>query len=211
MASRKPARSRGSGRGRATGSTTKKKSKAKPPRRSMLAAMRERMRSGFGRQADDVWGIVLIVLGVIVALAYFGLAGPVGSVVVAASELLFGVWGYAISPVLVVLGGLLVAARPRTDYGRIAAGFVITFLSSLGMFHLMTGAISLADSVDLVKERGGAVGSLVAFPLRRVVGFWGAFVILVSFTALGVLLMTRTTVLDAGRTLFHSVGSGWKE
>ncbi|MEE9206154.1 MAG: DNA translocase FtsK 4TM domain-containing protein [Acidimicrobiia bacterium] len=210
MASRKPARSRGSGRGRATGSTTKKKSKAKPPRRSMLAAMRERMRSGFGRQADDVWGIVLIVLGVIVALAYFGLAGPVGSVVVAASELLFGVWGYAISPVLVVLGGLLVAARPRTDYGRIAAGFVITFLSSLGMFHLMTGAISLADSVDLVKERGGAVGSLVAFPLRRVVGFWGAFVILVSFTALGVLLMTRTTVLDAGRTLFHSVGSGWK-
>jgi len=176
----------------------------------MLAAMRERLWSGFGRQADDVWGIILIVLGVIVALAYFGLAGPVGSGIVAASELLFGVWGYAISPVLVVLGGLLVAARPRTDYGRIAAGFVITFLASLGMFHLMTGAISLADSIDLVKERGGAIGSLVAFPLRRVVGFWGAFVILVSFTALGVLLMTRTTVLDAGRTLFQSIGSGWK-
>jgi len=176
----------------------------------MLAAMRERLRSGFGRQADDVWGIILIVLGVIVALAYFGLAGPVGSGIVAASELLFGVWGYAISPVLIVLGGLLVAARPRTDYGRIAAGFLITFLASLGMFHLMTGAISLADSIDLVKERGGAVGSLVAFPLRRVVGFWGAFVILVSFTALGVLLMTRTTVLDAGRTLFQSIGSGWK-
>ncbi|MCH7583990.1 MAG: DNA translocase FtsK 4TM domain-containing protein [Acidobacteria bacterium] len=210
MASRKPARSRGSGRGRATGSTTKKKSKATQPRRSMLAAMRERLRSGFGRQADDVWGIVLIVLGVIVALAYFGLAGPVGSGVVAASELLFGVWGYAISPVLAVLGGLLVAARPRTDYGRIPAGFIITFLASLGMFHLMTGAISLADSIDLVKERGGAVGSLVAFPLRRVVGFWGAFVILVSFTALGVLLMTRTTVLDAGRTLFQSIRAGWK-
>ena len=176
----------------------------------MLAAMRERLRSGFGRQADDVWGMVLIVLGVIVALAYFGLAGPVGSGIVAAAELLFGVWGYAISPVLVVLGGLLVAARPRTDYGRIAVGFVVTFLASLGMFHLMTGAISLADSIDLVKERGGAIGSLVAFPLRRVVGFWGAFVILVSLTALGVLLMTRTTVLDAGRTLFHSIGSAWK-
>jgi len=208
MATRKPARGRGSGRSRATGST-KTKSKTKP-RRSLLAAMRERVRSGFGRNADDVWGIVLIVLGLIVALAYFGLAGPAGGGIIASLELLFGVWGYAIAPVLVVLGGLLVAARPRTDYGRIALGFLITFLSSLGLFHLMTGAVSLADSIDLVKDRGGAVGSLVAFPLRRVVGFWGAFVVLVSFTSLGVLLMTRTTVRDAGRTLLHGIGSGWK-
>jgi len=209
MASRKSARSRGSGRGRATGGTIKK-SKAKQSRRSLLAALRERVQSGFGRQADDVWGIILIVGGVIVALAYFGLAGPVGSGIIAALELLVGVWGFAVAPVFVLLGGLLVAARPRTGHGRIALGFVVTFLSSLGMFHLMTGAVSLADSIDLVKERGGAVGSLMAFPLRRIVGFWGAFVILVSFTALGVLLMTRTTVRDAGRTLLHGIGSGWK-
>ena len=209
MASRKPARSRGSGRGRATGGTIRK-SKAKQSRRSLLAALRERVQSGFGRQADDVWGIILIVGGVIVALAYFGLAGPVGSGIIAALELLVGVWGFAVAPVFIVLGGLLVAARPRTGHGRIALGFVVTFLSSLGMFHLMTGAVSLADSIDLVKERGGAVGSLMAFPLRRVVGFWGAFVILVSFTALGVLLMTRTTVRDTGRTLLHGIGSAWK-
>ncbi len=209
MASRKPARSRGSGRGRAT-EGNKKKTKAKQPRRSLLAAMRERVRSGFGRQASGVWGVVLIVLGVIVALAYFGLAGPVGSGVITALELLFGVWGYAISPVLVVLGGLLVAASPSTDHRRVALGFAITFLSSLGMFHLMTGAISLADSIDLVKERGGAVGSLIAFPLRRVVGFWGALVILVSVTALGVLLMTRTTLRDVGRALFRGIGMAWK-
>ncbi len=176
----------------------------------MLAAMRDRVRTGFGRQADDVWGIVLIVLGVIVALAYFGLAGPVGDGITAGLELLVGVWGYAVSPVMVALGGLLVATRPRSDYGRIAVGLGGTFLASLGMFHLMTGTVSLADSIDLVKERGGAIGSLVAFPLRRIVGFWGAFVILLAFTTLGVLLMTRTTVRDAGRTLFDGIGTGWK-
>jgi len=177
----------------------------------MLAAARERIRSGFGRHADDLWGIVLIVVGVIVGLAYFGLAGPVGRGIVAGLELLFGVWGYAIGPVLVVLGGLLVAARPRTDYGKIALGFGLTFLTSLGMFHLMTGTYSLADSIELVKDRGGAIGSLIAFPLRRVVGFWGAFVILLSFTTLGVLLMTRTTVRDAGRALLHSIAAGWRK
>ncbi len=207
MASRKPARGRGSGRGRATGSKTSAKKRA---RRSLLAAMRERVRAGFGRQADDVWGIVLVVLGVLVALAYFGLAGPVGEGMTAGLELLVGVWGYAVAPLLVVLGGLLVVARPRHDYGRVAAGFGLTFLASLGMFHLMTGTVSLADSVDLVKERGGAVGSLVAFPLRRVVGFWGAFVILLGLTTLGVLLMTRTSVRDAGRTLFQGLVDGWR-
>jgi S-DNA-T family DNA segregation ATPase FtsK/SpoIIIE len=207
MASRKPAR-RGSGRSRATAG--KKKAANKKPRRSVLAVLKERIRSGFGRHTDDLWGIVLLVLGVIVGLAYFGLAGPVGRGIVAGLELLFGVWGYAISPVLIVLGGLLVAARPRTDYGRIALGFLITFVTSLGMFHLMTGTYSLADSIDLVKDRGGAIGSLIAFPLRRVVGFWGAFVILLSFTSLGVLLMTRTTVRDAGRTLLHGIGAGWR-
>jgi S-DNA-T family DNA segregation ATPase FtsK/SpoIIIE len=176
----------------------------------VLAAMRERVRSGFGRHADDVWGVILVVLGVIVALAYFGLAGPVGDGIVAALELLFGVWGYAIAPVLGVLGGLLIASRIRTDYGKVAIGFVTVFLASLGMFHLMTGAVSLAESIDLVKERGGAVGSLISFPLRRVVGFWGAFVILVSITALGVLLMTRTTVRDAVRTMTHGMSLGWK-
>ena len=206
MSKRKSAR-RGKGRGRATGN---KKKSAKQPRRSVLAAVRDRIRNGFGRQADDLWGIVLIVAGVIVGLAYFGLAGPVGRGIVAGLELLFGVWGYAVAPVLLVLGGLLVAARPRTDYGKIALGFGITFVTSLGMFHLMTGTYSLADSIELVKDRGGAVGSLIAFPLRRVVGFWGAFVILLSFTTMGVLLMTRTTVRDAGSTIVHGVARGWK-
>jgi S-DNA-T family DNA segregation ATPase FtsK/SpoIIIE len=176
----------------------------------MLAATRERIRSGFGRHADDLWGIVLLVVGVLVGLAYFGLAGPVGRGMVAGLELLVGVWGYAVAPVLILLGGLLIAAKPRTDYGKIALGFAVTFMTSLGMFHLMTGTYSLADSIDLVKDRGGAIGSLIAFPLRRVVGFWGTLVILLAFTTLGVLLMTGSTVREAGRAFVHSFGAGWE-
>ena len=82
-----------------------------------------------------------------------------------------------------------------------AASAALTLL----VFHLMTGAVSLAGSIDLVKERGGAIGSLIAFPLRRVVGFWGAFVILIAITTLGVLVLTRTTVRDIGSTLLAAV------
>ncbi|HSM01549.1 MAG TPA: DNA translocase FtsK 4TM domain-containing protein [Acidimicrobiia bacterium] len=203
MASRKPAR-RGSGRGRATG-TTKKKSSGP----SLLAALREKISNGFGRHADDVWGVILLVSGILVGLAYFGLAGPFGDGLVTGLEVLVGVWGYVVGALLIVLGALLVVTRRRDDYRRLAMGFVVTFLSTLALFHLMTGTVSLAGSLDLVKERGGAIGSLIAFPLRRVVGFWGAFTILVAFTALGVLLMTKTTVREAGHTLADLMRAGW--
>ena len=207
MAKRKSSR-RGSGRGRATQSTSTKK--AVTPKTSALKALRERIRSGFGRHTDDVWGIVLILGGILVGLAFFDLAGPFGGAITSGLRLLFGVWSYSVAGALILLGGLLLIARPRTDYPRVALGFTVTFLASLAMFHLMTGTVSLAGSLDLVKERGGAVGSLIAFPLRRVVGFWGAFTILLAFTALGVLLVTRTTVREAGRAILDGVKLGWR-
>jgi S-DNA-T family DNA segregation ATPase FtsK/SpoIIIE len=168
MAKRKPARGRGPGRGRAATSTKKTGSKGKSPERAtVLAALRERLRRGFAR-GPDAWGISLVVVALLLGLATFGLAGPVGSVVSSGLRLLFGVWRHAAPAVL----------------------------SSLGLFHLMTGAVSLAASLDLVRQRGGAVGSLISFPLRRLVGFWGAFVVLVVLVSFGVLLVTRATMRE---------------
>ncbi len=75
-------------------------------------------------------------------------------------------------------------------------GGVITFLGSLALFHLMTGAVALAPNIEMVTERGGAVGSLISFPLRRILGLWGAFVVIASAMGMGVLIMTQTSVRD---------------
>ena len=166
-----------------------------------LATVRHRITDRLGRQSDDLWGLVLIVAGALVGLAYFELSGPIGGFVVSGLELAFGLWGFAVPAALVAIGIALVLRPPRPDHGRLTIGIVITFLGSLALFHLMTGTVSLASNVDLVRERGGAAGSLVAFPLRRVVGFWGGFVILAAFTGLGVLIVTKTTLRDVGATL----------
>ena len=177
----------------------------------MLSALRERIRSGFGRHADDVWGIVFIVIGALTTLSFFDLAGPVGRGMTSGLRLLFGVWGYAVGPALIGLGVALVLARRLGEYGRMAMGFGVTFIASLALFHLMTGTVSLSESLEVVKERGGAVGSLIAYPLRRVIGFWGAFVVLTSITAFGVLLFTRTTVREVGHALGVAVRIGAKK
>ncbi len=194
-------------KGRST--QVRKQPKKTPHKRSLVAALKatkERVRNRLGRQTDDVWGIVLIVVAILASLAFAGLAGPVGDGIATGLRFLFGVWSWVVPVVLVIIGIAMVGTMPRTDYARLTVGLTTIFLGSLAMFHLMTGTWSLAQSVDRVIERGGAVGSLTSFPLRRLIGFWGAMVVLVAVVTVGVLVVTKATVRDVG----HTVAAGWR-
>jgi hypothetical protein len=158
--------------------------------------MRRSVRATLGRQTDDVWGLVLLVIAILVTLAFIGLAGPVGEGMESGSRLLFGVWRFALPAALAGIGIAMIAGKPKEGAKRLVVGAVVTFVGSLALFHLMTGAVALAPNIDMVKERGGAVGSLISFPLRRILGTWGAFVVLAATMGMGVLLMTRTSVRD---------------
>jgi S-DNA-T family DNA segregation ATPase FtsK/SpoIIIE len=154
------------------------------------------VRNSLGRQTDDVWGLILVVLAVLVLLAFVDLAGPVGVGMAKGSRFLFGVWRFAVPAALAGIGVAMIVGKPKDGAKRLVAGGVVTFIGSLALFHLMTGAVALAPNLDLVKERGGAVGSLIAFPLRRILGMWGAFVVLASAMGMGVLIMTQTSVRE---------------
>ena len=190
-------KSRGaSGRKTAKKPTQKKKQRAGIS--NALKGMKARMRARLGRHTDDVWGVLLIIVASILMLSFFGLAGPVGSWVATGIRFVFGLWAFFVPWIFAVIGFAMISTMPRADYGRITIGLTVLFLSSMALFHLLTGTVSLAESVDLVVERGGAVGSLLAFPLRRLIGFWGAFVVLVAVTAISSLILTKATIRDVG-------------
>jgi len=171
-----------------------------------LRASRERMRERLGRHTDDVWGVVLIVAALLVALSYFGLSGPVGAGVSATTRFLLGAWAYGLPLVVAVIGIALVGIFPRVKVGRLVAGVVIVYLGTLAMFHLLTGSVALAGNLDQVQESGGVIGALVAFPLRRLLGFWGSFLVLFAVIATGTLILTRSTIRDVGHTIASSFG-----
>ena len=154
------------------------------------------MRNTLGRQTDDIWGMILVVLAILVLLAFVDLAGPVGEGMAGGSRFLFGVWRFALPVALAGIGVAMIVGKPRDGAKRLIAGGIVTFVGSLALFHLMTGAVALAPSLDLVEDRGGAVGSLIAFPMRRILGTWGAFVVLASAMGMGVLIMTQTSVRE---------------
>ncbi len=159
------------------------------------------MRERLGRHTDDVWGVVLIVAAALLMLSFFELAGPIGDWTSSGLQFLFGLWAYFVPFVLVTIGVAMISTMPRADYGRITVGMFVLFVSSMALFHLLTGTVSLATSVDLVIARGGAVGSLLAFPLRRLIGFWGAFVVLIGVVGLSSLILTKATIRDVGLSI----------
>ncbi len=195
---------KGSGRRRVSSKKNKKPQKLSLSQ--TLAAARDSVRNTLGRQTDDVWGLVLLVLAILVTLAFFGLAGPVGDGFERGSRFLFGVWRYALPVALAGVGIALIVGKPRDGARKLVFGGITTFIGTLALFHLLTGAVAFRSSLELVQERGGAVGSLIAFPMRRVLGHWGAFVVLASSIGMGVLIMTQTSV----RELAHGIADLWR-
>jgi len=191
-------KSRGA-KGRSGAKKTKQKSRTSIV--EALKALKIRLRSRLGRQTDDVWGLLLIVVAILLTLAFVGLAGPVGRWAVNGLTFLFGIWAYFVPMVLIIIGIAMVGTMPRADYGRLAVGLLTLFFGSMALFHLMTGTVSLAENVDQVVARGGAAGSLLAFPARRLIGFWGAFLVLLAITGLGALLVTKATIRDVWLSL----------
>jgi len=199
MPTRTPTR-KGSGRRRVSSAKKNKKSKSSTVRQK-LVAFRGSVRATLGRQTDDVWGLLLVVLSILVLLAFIDRAGPVGDGLQVGSTFLFGVWRFALPVALLGIGIALIVGKPREGARRLVVGGITTFIGTLALFHLLTGAVSLRPNIDLVTERGGAVGALIAFPMRRILGSWGSFVVLAATIGMGVLIMTQTTV----RQLFHGV------
>jgi S-DNA-T family DNA segregation ATPase FtsK/SpoIIIE len=185
--------------------TKQKKSAKRPGIVHALRTFRDRLRDRLGRQSDDVWGVLLIVVSLLIALAFFDLAGPVGRAIAGALKFLFGTWAYFVPAGLGVVGIAMAGTMPRRDYGRLAIGLSVVFFGSMALFHLMTGTVSLAENIDRVIERGGAVGSLMAFPLRRLIGFWGALVVLMAVIGIGALVLTRATMRDVGHTVIGAL------
>ncbi|HHC08312.1 MAG TPA: DNA translocase FtsK, partial [Actinobacteria bacterium] len=186
-------------------SRARKSTKQRTSRRSRILEALRRIRRGvgarLGREHHDVWGVALVVGAALVLLSFFDLSGPLGSAVATALRFLFGVWAYAVPFALGALGASFLGIFPRPDHGRLAVGIAVVFVSTLALFHLLTGSVALASGIDEVMTRGGAVGALIAFPLRRIVGFWGALVVLLAAMAIGSLVVTRATVRDVAREL----------
>ncbi len=199
--------------GRATGRRTAQRKQQKPKRSSRLLLALRRIPSAIGEHLGDhradVWGIGFLAAGLLVLLSFFELSGPIGATAAAGARFLFGVWAFVVPVVLIVVGLSMMGVVPRRDHNRSIVGTVIIFFGSLALFHLMTGNVPLVGSDLSVTDSGGVVGSVMAFPLERIAGLWGALVVLIAVIGVGALLVTGATIGDVVVSTGRSLKGFW--
>jgi S-DNA-T family DNA segregation ATPase FtsK/SpoIIIE len=187
---------------------TKKKRRAparkKHAKKKQPAGLRQSLATYLGRQADDVWGLILLVVGVLAALGiYADLTGPVGRMLRDGAATVFG-WGRLLVPVVLCgIGAVLVRGRLRNaEPGRAAIGFGFLVVAATGLLHLAR------NGAEEQREAGGWVGAGIAGPLTSLLATWGAAIVLVTLLVIAVLVLTSTSVRAALDLLTHGVRAG---
>ncbi|MHB1769517.1 MAG: FtsK/SpoIIIE family DNA translocase [Minisyncoccota bacterium] len=129
--------------------------------------------------------IVLLAAGVLLLLAIFGAAGPVGTAVLTTSYGIVGIGAFLLPLALIAVGLYAGFGRPALA-PLTASGLLLIGASVLAFAGLFPGA-----------HFGGAAGTWEGKVLAGFFGFWGAVVLLGATIAIGVAIVTDLEALGA--------------
>jgi DNA segregation ATPase FtsK/SpoIIIE, S-DNA-T family len=198
--------------GKAPGPAARRPSpKTSPPRVApgLLSRLARSCSGALGRQADDLWGVLLLVVAALAGLGiYLGLAGPAGGAVETSTGDVVGWSRLLVAPALAVAGITLIrGARPIL--GRVALGCLGVVVSVSGLLHLSRGPQQWSLShpgLGRLADAGGLVGAAVGAPMRQLLGPWGAGLVLGAVLAVSLLILTGTPARLAGQHLGRVLG-----
>ena len=133
----------------------------------------------------SVWGIVFLVLGLLITLSVFKMAGPVGDFIDSKLSLFFG-FGYYILPILLVIIGYSFLKKEKPQVAKIHAIFgLTTLLSSLSIMDLATNGSGSSLDVTL----GGYLGSIVSWPFLKLFGVYASIILLGALLIISLIIL----------------------
>ncbi len=137
--------------------------------------------------------IALLAAGVLLILAMFGAAGPVGTVALTTSYAIVGIGAFLLPLVLIMIGLYAGFGRPALA-PLTTSGIVLILASVLAFAGLFPGA-----------RFGGTAGTWTGGMLAGFFGFWGTVVLLLAVIAIGMAVMLDVEML--GDLLSENVSS----
>ena len=160
----------------------------------MTAFFREHL----GRQADDVWGLILVVVGLLTALGiFFNRTGVFGRAVRFVTSALLGRGSVGVPLAFLAVGWVLIRGRSHEEPVPVAIGSTFLIVSGAGLLHVRHDSLPWSTPVGVLRQGGGLLGMAVAEPMERVVATWGTIIILSVLFLIGCLILLRMRVRDA--------------
>lgn len=165
-------------------------------------------------------GICLIALGLFFGASLYSEAvGIIGNTISSIFFGLFGVAGYALPVIFVVMGILIIVfsdgmLRPSTFWFTL-----LGIIAIQGIIHVYTrGVIEDVKIIDYYKEAylhgvgsqagGGILGSLIVYPSLMLLGQVGTYILLVAIVFIAFLMVTRISLKSMGSKIGHTIKEG---
>ncbi len=153
------------------------------------------VRGAIDPHRDDLIGLILIGVGLLLALAvYLRLAGPVGRGVNSGLGALIGTGRYLLPAALVASGVAFVVDARSEHRVRLVVGIGLSAVAFLGLLHVIRGPHEVAVAPSAVGRSGGWLGAIVGEPIRQLIASPGAVVLLSLAVLAGVLIATRASL-----------------
>ncbi|MCB0915004.1 MAG: DNA translocase FtsK [Actinobacteria bacterium] len=153
-----------------------------------------------GRNHDGAALAALLATVLIVLTGWFGLGGPVSSLVDSLVGGAFGLLAVGVPVVLIALAIHLWRPPQQPMPRREMLGWALGFVAVLGTWHCAAGAPQPADGRE-IQAGAGWLGWLVTAPLVAAVGTAFTTVLMVVLYIISALLVTQTPPKDAARSV----------
>jgi len=155
----------------------------------------------------DIVGICVITFAAILlaSLIYGAKAGPLGSAIASAARFLVGVGAYALPPVCVVVGVLLVAGREKETRAHFVGGTLVSLLLFISFWQI--AHTSRFNQFGDVRAYGGIVGSGIVWALRDLFNDFCSILIL---SAIGVVTLVWAVDMRLLHLFGHAADAGKK-
>lgn len=136
--------------------------------------------------------ILLLGVGALGILSFFGLAGQLGRILDGALAALFGSLRLIFSLSVIMLAGLIYLERGINLLTY--SGFALLFLSLAGLVHLISQRNSDLYAAAGLGQGGGYAGFFMSFPLLKFTGLPGAILIFIILAMLAVVLLFNASL-----------------
>ena len=158
------------------------------------------------QENGDIKGIIYIAVGIILSIAiYTTWAGALSTISREVIYKLVGISAFILPLYLIYFGYYIIASKGNIKITRRVFGLTLIIISiTLGC---ATGSINVLDIkegfakdwIEIVKLgglHGGFLGHLITYPLSKLVGFIGSYILYLALIAIGIILMCDITLYD---------------
>lgn len=158
------------------------------------------------KENGDIKGVIYIALGILLSIAiYTTWAGALSTISRKVIYKMIGVSAFILPLYLIYFGYYIIASKGNIRITRRVFGLTLIIISvtlgcATGSINILEFKQGFSETWKLIVEtkgiHGGLLGHIITYPLSKLIGFIGSYILYLTVIAIGIILMSDITLYD---------------